>query len=469
MQEPTEEAEEVEAPIPTEIVSSGPDENLNQTVKVCRKAAKRTLPWDLATGELDLVPSPSQAEDILAGIKQEPLPTTTDEAATETASPDLSVGLRPPAAHLVSPPLPQAEDILVRKKRRFEEPLPTTTYEATRKTSSPDVSVGLPPYAADNDDVNVDPMMDTQPNFGDCVRVNRRWTANEDAKLASAVANTLKKKCGKKYTTDWDAVAVLVPDRTRNQCSDRWKYILDCGIDRANGRKGKWTAVEDSKLQDAVQTHGAKNWVAIAELVPGRASNQCLARWHNVLDPRIDQANRRSKWVEDEDIKLKDAVQVHGGKNWPAIAALVPGRTKTQCRIRWRDALDPRIDRANARTGKWAEDEDIKLKDAVQMHNGKNWDAIARLVPGRTEKQCCCRWHDALAPCIVQTIVLTGKWTEDEDTKLKDAMQTHDGNSWDVIAMLVPGRTKSQCRGRWKYVLDCGIDRVNGLQTKTAS
>jgi hypothetical protein len=39
-----------------------------------------------------------------------------------------------------------------------------------------------------------------------------------------------------------------------------------------------------------------------------------------------------------------------------------------------------------ARTGKWAEDEDIKLKDAVETHGGNNWGAIAALVPGRTKR-----------------------------------------------------------------------------------
>jgi hypothetical protein len=39
MQEPTEEAEEVEAPIPTEIASMSNGPNLR------RKAANRTLPW----------------------------------------------------------------------------------------------------------------------------------------------------------------------------------------------------------------------------------------------------------------------------------------------------------------------------------------------------------------------------------------------------------------------------------------
>jgi hypothetical protein len=54
----------------------------------------------------------------------------------------------------------------------------------------------------------------------------------------------------------------------------------------------------------------------------------------------------------------------------------------------------PNSDRTTGRTGRWSEDEDIKLKDAVQVHGGKNWVAIAKLVPGRTKIQCHGRWKD---------------------------------------------------------------------------
>jgi hypothetical protein len=130
-----------------------------------------------------------------------------------------------------------------------------------------------------------------------------------------------------------------------------------------------------------------------------------IKRWRDFLDPIIDHANaRKGMWTEDEDLNLKAAVQMkatvqmHGGKDWAAIAAMVPGRTKIQCSKRWRDYLDPSIDRAIGRTGEWTEDEDLKLKAAVQMHGGKNWVAIAALVPGRTKSQCNHRWHRALVP-----------------------------------------------------------------------
>jgi myb proto-oncogene protein len=175
------------------------------------------------------------------------------------------------------------------------------------------------------------------------------------------------------------------------------------------------------------------------------------------LNLSIDGVDRRAgKWGADEDIKLKDAVQTHGGRNWDKIAALVPGRTKKQCNSRWHDVLAPDRDRERGRTGKWSEDEDSKLKDAVQTHDGKNWGAIAALVPGRTKSQCQSRWQRVLDPSISidRANGSSGKWSADEDSKLKDAVQTHGSKNWGAIVALVPGRTKIQCRGRCKYVLD---------------
>jgi hypothetical protein len=79
------------APIPAEIVSNGNDEPhlSGGTVKVRRKAAKRTLLFDLTAGELSLVKRLRLEEQ---------LPTKTDEDAKKTASPDISVALSPTVA-----------------------------------------------------------------------------------------------------------------------------------------------------------------------------------------------------------------------------------------------------------------------------------------------------------------------------------------------------------------------------------
>jgi hypothetical protein len=61
---PTLTEDEDEAPVPPETESN--DASMNTGI-VRRKAAKRTLPWDLNAGELDLVSSPpAQAEAIPA-------------------------------------------------------------------------------------------------------------------------------------------------------------------------------------------------------------------------------------------------------------------------------------------------------------------------------------------------------------------------------------------------------------------
>jgi hypothetical protein len=421
-------AEVDEAPIPPEIVSND-SATTTTTVRLRRRAANRTEPLYLRRST-----RPRQLPEYFTSL-----------------------------------PPPQDEDNpAARKKQRIEESLPTarakTRDEVARKTNSHDVSQGHSPSPSaddDDDDANTDADLetDTQQN----AVATGSWTLVEDAKLTSAVANTSKKKWGKEYKTDWYAVAALVPSRTKKQCKNRWQEVLDPNIDRASERTGKWTAVDNSKLKNAVQTHGGKNWEAIARLVPGRTKQQCRARWHNILISNIDPTTARSgKWTAVEDSKLKNAVQTHGGKNWEPIAALVPGRTKQQCSRRWYDALDPRIDGINGRTGQWAEDEDIKLKNAVQTHGGNNWSAIAALVPGRTKTQCRRRWHDALDPRIDGTNGRTGQWTAEENLKLKDAVQTHGGKNWGATATLVPGRTKTQCRTRWQKVLKANIDRASG-------
>jgi hypothetical protein len=225
-------------------------------------------------------------------------------------------------------------------------------------------------------------------------------------------------------------------------------------IDETNGRRGKWTEDEDIKLKDAVHVHGGNNWDAIAALVPGRMRNQCHHRWHNALNPSIDGATRRQgKWTEDEDIKLKSLVHTHGGNNWDDISTLVSGRTKRQCRDRWHDSLDPSVGLATARVGKWIEDEDIKLKNSVHTHGGNNWYEIAMLVPGRTKGQCQDRWRNSLRHSSGGATRRMGRWTEDEDIKLKNSVHTHGGKNWDEIATLVPGRSKVQCRSRWQGYL----------------
>jgi hypothetical protein len=92
----------------------------------------------------------------------------------------------------------------------------------------------------------------------------------------------------------------------------------------------------------------------------------------------IDRANARTgTFSEDEDIKLKYAVQTHCGKNWGAIAALVPDRAKTQCNKRWYDALKPSIGGANARTGTYS----YTFSTVLQYHSRHSYRLFFPMQP----------------------------------------------------------------------------------------
>jgi hypothetical protein len=279
------------------------------------------------------------------------------------------------------------------------------------------------------------------------------WTKDEDDKLKDSV----QMHGGK----DWAAIASQVPGRTKKQCTSRWHDFLKKG-DHGTGRLGLWTIEEDNKLRHAVELNGGKDWDAIAALVAGRTLLQCKSRWHAILKV----TERPDIWTTDEDNKLKDAVQMHGDENWGVIAALVPGREEEQCCRRWNDALDPNIDRV----GKWTEDEDVILKESVEMHGGKDWAGIAALVPGRVAKQCWTRWNDALDPDKDREIGRTAFWTKDEDEKLKDSVHQHGTcKDWGSIAKLVPGRTRNQCKTRWhKAFKNPRNDRASGRKGKRA-
>jgi hypothetical protein len=82
--------DQIEAFILEETLSNGPNLNQYRTFTVRRKAAKRILPWDLLADEI--------LQLVLPRPQDENLPSTTDEPARKTASPDVQVGLSPPAA-----------------------------------------------------------------------------------------------------------------------------------------------------------------------------------------------------------------------------------------------------------------------------------------------------------------------------------------------------------------------------------
>jgi hypothetical protein len=232
---------------------------------------------------------------------------------------------------------------------------------------------------------------------------------------------------------DWDALArAYVPTRSGVDCKIQWLNNEDPKIN-AN----PWTKEEDKSLTALVAKYKGHNWEQISkEIGTCRTAHQCFTRYQR----RLNTSMKKSKWTSDDDNILLESVRRYGEKNWQQVATCLEGRTAQQCLHRYKKALDPTI-----RRGKWTPDEDRMLEKAVQVYGCKNWSKIQQHVPGRTDVQCRERWVNVLNPELN-----SGPWAQEEDDKLKQAIQVHGLGKWAAVAQLLYPRTDNQCWRRWK-------------------
>ena len=88
--------------------------------------------------------------------------------------------------------------------------------------------------------------------------------------------------------------------------------------------------------------------------------------------------------------------------------------------------------------GKWTEEEDRRLREIVETFGAKNWKRLAMLLGSvRSDVQCLHRWNKVLRPGLSK-----GPWTAEEDRVVREMVLRHGAGNikWSVIAAQLPGR-----------------------------
>jgi hypothetical protein len=217
------------------------------------------------------------------------------------------------------------------------------------------------------------------------------FSAAEDAALRAAVAARGER--------DWAAVAAAVSAagapagrgaRSRLAALVRWQQLAPA---RGGGRARRFTAADMERLLALVARHG-QAWRRVAdEFGGGWDALQLLHHWrrHDQRTASGAVAPRLGLWTPAEDAALRAAVALRGRK-WSLVARDVPGRTDVQCRERYVNVLAPEVRNVGSFTA--AEDAALaRLVPVTARPSGRvRWAAVARELPGRTDRQCCKRW-----------------------------------------------------------------------------
>lgn len=253
---------------------------------------------------------------------------------------------------------------------------------------------------------------------------------------------------------DWDRIAEKVSSssmytRTPRECEIRW-----LGDQHPCFNHGSWTQDEITKLKGLVAEYGNEqvDWEAVVDK---------LGTHRTPLDCMIHGTTRKiHSWTPDSDERLLKAVATFGHDNWSLVACQVSeDATPSQCQNRYQRTLDPAL-----KHKAWSDEEDSRLRLAVQAY-GTSWVNVASAIPGRHNDQCRDRWNDILNPAVTK-----GRWTEEEDQDLLAKVQQLGTSSWKEISnRLGSGRTDSMCRNRYNNLQRPKTSKPTKTQAQTAT
>ncbi|CAD8080212.1 unnamed protein product [Paramecium sonneborni] len=129
----------------------------------------------------------------------------------------------------------------------------------------------------------------------------------------------------KQYNGDWKKIIKHLKGRNISQCSQKYRKLQD----QEKRTKRKWSIQEDKLLLEYYEEYG-RQWIKIAEKLPGRTSKQVRDRYVNQINPTINH----EQWNEEEDKTIMKEFKLNG-PHWAQIAKLLNNRSENQVKNRF--------------------------------------------------------------------------------------------------------------------------------------